>query len=846
MLSRPCLSLSLALILSLGPLSAQTAPGSLPALPPLPGFPAAHGSALLIRQEINPSRPFSVVGPRGALLGQEDGVCSAWIFPWKILSDLRIVAHLQNYDVPIEVNPQAAEIEVTADATILTYSHANFTIRQIMFAPKDAPQGAGAIILYQIQAIRPMTLTFSFRPAFQRMWPAPSDPQPSPEWVPTPESGANASGFYILHEDLPGHATAIAMPTAGPGILAPYQERPRYWPLQFELHFDPAHDHNRLYPLLMVVGDNPKSSTRDALAQSLAALDVSIPALYKQNTAYYRNLLANNASIDTPDQKLNEAFSWAIAAIDQLKVATPAGTGEALTAGFVDSGDSDRPGFGWFFGRDALWALYAVDSYGDTQTAQQELEFLIRHQRQDGKIMHEYSQTANLVDWSALPYEYAAADSTPLFLMAAADYLRISGDARFIRTHWDALNQAWKFETSHISVDGIYNNSQGSGWVESWIPSMPHQEIYLAALDQQASTAFADLARASGHADLAEEASGRASRLAAIIEKEYFLPNSGFYAFSRNPDGTTDPTATIFPAVAWWDGTFRLDATERMFERWASSEFSTDWGTRILSDQTSFYDPISYHQGSVWPLFTGWSSVAEYRAGQPLSAWNHLRQNADLTWTEDPGHVTELLSGRFFHVLGRSTAHQLWSSAMVISPVMRGLFGMEWNEAASTLTITPHLPAEWLGASLHRVPFGKSRLEITMVRHGDALAVRVQGGSPGLRLESRIPGAGVRNGELLIPLPAVEVGTEELLPPFGSETTNLKVLWESYEPRALILRLASPAGSQATIDVRTNIPLKHLSATGASLGDGTSELRRMQISFPPGAGYVDKTVSLRW
>jgi len=54
-------------------------------------------------------------------------------------------------------------------------------------------------------------------------------------------------------------------------------------------------------------------------------------------------------------------------------------------------------------------------------------------------------------------------------------------------------------------------------------------------------------------------------------------------------------------------------------------------------------------------------------------------QNADLTWSQDLGSVTELLSGRFFQPLGRSSAHQLWSSAMVISPVVRGLLGLTWD-----------------------------------------------------------------------------------------------------------------------------------------------------------------------
>jgi len=87
--------------------------------------------------------------------------------------------------------------------------------------------------------------------------------------------------------------------------------------------------------------------------------------------------------------------------------------------------------------------------------------------------------------------------------MVMNDYLRISGDRDFINAHWDNLLRAWQFECSHdADGDGLYDNSVGTAWVESWIPSMPKQEIYLAALDEQASNAFANLARTTGHNDL--------------------------------------------------------------------------------------------------------------------------------------------------------------------------------------------------------------------------------------------------------------------------------------------------------------------------------------------------------
>ncbi|HEY1648423.1 MAG TPA: hypothetical protein VGF96_10595 [Terracidiphilus sp.] len=825
---------------------AQTAP---PALPAIAELPKEAAPALRIAREVNGSRPFSVIGPHGALLGQQDGSYEGWIFPWKIFGDMRVVANMQNYPVPIDVNQHAASIEVTPGATTITYSHANFTVRQIMFAPKQSPEGVGVLVLYQIEAIRPMTLTFSFTPAMQRMWPAPSDDHPSPEWVKTQADGKDESGFYILHENFPNEAAAMAMPTAEPGILAPYQERAKSWPLQFVLHFDPATESDTFFPLLIYFANTQRSAGREALAQSLAALDASVASLYEQNATYYRNLLATHTSIETPDANLNAAFSWAIASIDQLRVETPSREEEAFTAGFVGSGDSARPGFGWFFGRDALWTLYAVNSYGDFKATKQELEFLIRHQREDGKIMHEYSQTANLVDWTSLPYEYAAADPTPLLLMAADDYWKISGDSDFIRAHWNALAKAWHFETSHLSDDGIYNNTQGTGWVESWIPSMPYQEIYLAALDEQASTAFADLARnANQNAnqnDLASQAAGRAARIRQTIEREYYRADSDFYAFSRNRDGTADATPTIFPAVAWWDGTTALDHPEGMMRRWASSEFSTDWGTRILSDHVSFYDPISYHQGSVWPLFTGWVSLAEYRAGHPLSGYAHLMQNAGQTWSQDLGSITELLSGEFFQPLGRSTAHQLWSSAMVISPLLRGLFGLRWNAASRTLTVTPQIPADWNQATVRRVPLGDKTIDLSFTRDGRNLTVTATG-MPGVHLASDAPHSEVQGETLRIPLPAVEVAVAAHLPEFGAETAQMKILEERRTERSLILTLSAPAGTEEKLYARENLPSLQVHAQQGSLGPEQNGLRPVTVQFQPGTGYVTETVTLSW
>jgi len=158
-------------------------PAPAPALRTLARFLLDEPGQLAIRNQIMAQKPFTVTGPRGALLGQQDGSFEAWIFPWKILSNLRITAEMKDYPVPMDVNQQAATIDVLPGHSTITFSHANFTIREILFTPQDAPDGVGALAFYQIEAVRPMTLTFSFTPEMKRMWPALSDDRPSPEWV---------------------------------------------------------------------------------------------------------------------------------------------------------------------------------------------------------------------------------------------------------------------------------------------------------------------------------------------------------------------------------------------------------------------------------------------------------------------------------------------------------------------------------------------------------------------------------------------------------------------------------------------------------------------------------------
>ena len=804
-------------------------------------------SGQVIRRAAVAGQPFTVAGERGVILGQQEGTFEAWVLPVKVLSHFTIEADVEGYTVPLDLNSMAREIEVNPGYTVITYSQIAMTLRQIMFAPDESEDGTGAVVMFQVVSFRPVDLTFRFTPEVRPMWPQPSLGTASPEWVPR-----GASGFYVLHTDYPSMSAAVALPGAQPGILAPFSEKPQVYPVELKLHFDPRRDRTKFFPLLLAVGETEPNSTTAALEGKLERLNAKLPTLYADHAARYKAIEDSLTKVHTPDSSLDYAFTWATISMEQLKAkAYPSGE-TGLVAGYFSSGDSARPGFGWFFGRDSLYTLYALDSDGDFKLGRQELEFLIKRQRDDGKIMHEYSQTAEVVDWKAFPYMYAAADSTPLFLTAILDYVRSSGDLAFLKEHREAIERAWQFETTHdADGDGIYDNAQGTGWVEGWVAGMPKQEIYLALLDQQASAAMSSICKLLGDEAGSSKASDRAIAIERTIEKEYYEPDQSSYAFSWNGTAGLDRTSTMYPMLAWWNGGSGLPNSEASFRRWASHDFSTDWGTRDVAESDPAYDAISYHQGSVWPLFTGWASMAEYRSGHALAGYAHLMQNADLTTEQDLGAVTELLSGAYFVPFGRSTSHQLWSSAMVVTPALRGLFGVEVNGLKHEVSLNPHLPADWDNAEIDQLHVGDSECSLHFKREGRTLVVRLKSiAGPTVSLTSSVAKARVADQglTLVFELPAVEVGVKHGLPLAGAQTSQLKVLSEVVEEHEIELELEASAGAVEHLVLKRNDLKVHVLAEGASVisAGGNHESDALEVTFPNGTGYQQRKVVLRW
>ncbi len=174
------------------------------------------------------------------------------------------------------------------------------------------------------------------------------------------------------------------------------------------------------------------------------------------------------------------------------------------------------------------------------------------------------------------------------------------------------------------------------------------------------------------------------------------------------------------------------DKAERTINLLAGSDIETDWGTRILSARDPHYGASGYHYGSVWPLFTGWAAVGEYRYHRALPAFSNLRANAMLALNGALGHTAEALSGDYYTPLEGSTSDQIWSAAMVISPILRGMMDLEADVNQNQISFSPHIPADWNAFAIRNVPIGLQDLDFAYRRTPDQveLETTLRGSTP--------------------------------------------------------------------------------------------------------------------
>ena len=621
----------------------------------------------------------SALGTRAGIFGSEQGRLEAWIYPLKILSDFHLLFHFDGATLPAE--SLARNLIIRPESTTIVYVGDAFSVRETLFAPVHE---AGIIITFEVETIRPLEIEAVFNRDFQLEWPG-NIGGTDGEWDPA------LRGFHFSDEA--GKFDALV---GSPSATKASEEYSSNYSYSHQDSFLLGATEKGTDAKLIVIA---ASFTGHAdLASLCGHLAKDHAELLHASAEYYKDYLARTISLHLPDPQIQQAYDWARVSMLQGVVQNPF-LGEGLVAGFDTSHDDQRPGFAWFFGRDAEWTSLALDADGDFSTARNALEFLSKYQRADGKVPHEVSQSATFLDWfNKTPYAFASADATPLFIITVNDYVTRSGDLEFARQKWDNLWRAHKFLQSTYDAQGLAQNvGIGHGWIEGG-PLYPSRvELYQASLGLEALRAVAHLAHLVGKEDLSQQLAQAFERQRPILEQAFWSPEKQTYGYAIDTSNKRVDAASVLATVPMWFNQLDGDRARSTIQQLAGPDHQADWGMRIISSHDPNYDPSGYHFGSVWPLFTGWASVGEYHYHRALPAYSNLRANALLAFDGSLGHFTEVLSGNYYQTLSTGSPHQIWSAAMVVNPLLTRIVG--------SANRCKQLPAEFRSSRSSRLEF---------------------------------------------------------------------------------------------------------------------------------------------
>jgi hypothetical protein len=236
----------------------------------------------------------------------------------------------------------------------------------------------------------------------------------------------------------------------------------------------------------------------------------------------------------------------------------------------------------------------------------------------------------------------------------------------------------------------------------------------------------------TGKEDTSKELAKSFEQQKPLMNAAFWIADKKRFAFALDKDNHPVDEPSVLATVPMWFGLLDEAKAGPMITQLADMDQQTDWGMRIISERSPKFSGGGYHYGSVWPLFTGWASVGEYRYHQEFPAYQNLRANALLALDGSLGHVTEVLSGDSYQPLSTSSPHQIWSAAMVVSPMMRGMLGLQPDAGTAMLTFAPHIPADWTSFEIRNQPVGSTKLDLKYAKdlNGITLEVKATGNSP--------------------------------------------------------------------------------------------------------------------
>ncbi|MNE19930.1 Amylo-alpha-1,6-glucosidase [compost metagenome] len=332
-----------------------------------------------------------------------------------------------------------------------------------------------------------------------------------------------------------------------------------------------------------------------------------------------------------------------------------------------------------------------------------------------GKIMHE-TRGGEMSALREVPFGlyYGGVDTTCLFIALAGAYARRTGDLETIRALWPNLIAAagWMTDYGDSNGDGLIDYARGAdtglsnqGWKDSEdsifysdgrFPKGPIALLEVQGYAFAAWKALAEMGAVLGDGRALEWAA-RAEALRALVEERYWMEDEGFYAIALDGDGEQCRAIGSNAGHLMFSGLPSHERAHRVTRRMLTAEFRSGWGLRTLGKGQTRFNPMSYHNGSVWPHDTamaaaGMAGYGERRAvamllGEVFGAASHFHLR-----------LPELFCG-FIRETGEppiaypvACLPQAWAAGSVFL-MLQAVLGVSINAAESLVEVTkPALP----------------------------------------------------------------------------------------------------------------------------------------------------------